>query len=141
MTHDGRCSLQRRVKVVGLAIGLGCLAGQSMLPALPESAGRNTLLSEAGKALFPCFAGQAQAWDDAPLCMARQPDRAEEEEALLGLDGELSCLPGEIREAAAGPLWTAPITAAEARSALTEADTLAQQGELANAMLKLRVVE
>jgi hypothetical protein len=88
----------------------------------------------AGKALLPCFSSQARAWDDAPLCMARPPDRAEqEEETLLGLDSELSCLPGEVREAA-GPLWTAPITAAEARSALLEADMLAQQGRLANAM-------
>ncbi|HKP61153.1 MAG TPA: lytic transglycosylase domain-containing protein [Polyangiales bacterium] len=91
--------------------------------------------------MLPCFPSQAHAYDDAPLCMARPPDRStEQEEALLGLDGELSCLPGEVRETA-GPLWTAPITAAEARSALLEADSLAQQGELANAMLKLRVVE
>jgi soluble lytic murein transglycosylase-like protein len=72
--------------------------------------------------------------------MARPPDRESAKEALLGLDGELSCPPGEIRETT-GPLWTAPITAAEARSALLEADLLAQEGELANAMLKLRVVE
>jgi soluble lytic murein transglycosylase len=49
-------------------------------------------------------------------------------------------MPGEVVETT-GPLWTAPITKAEAREALVDADTLAQAGSFGDALLKLRVVE
>jgi len=137
MTHDGRCSLQRQLKVVTLAVGLGCLAGQAVLP---HNAGTNALLTEAGKALLPGLPSLAHAWDDAPLCMARQPSRDEREELFMSGDGELSCLAGETAQIA-GPLWTSPITATEAREALADADLLAQRGALTDALLKLRVVE
>ncbi len=115
------------------AVGL-CLAGQALLPSV---AGRS-LLSEARKVLLPGLSN-ASAWDDVPLCAARQPDQRRRE-SLLGLDRELACVPGELVERS-GPLWTAPITSAEARQALGEADLLATQGSLADALLKLRVVE
>jgi len=56
--------------------------------------------------------------------MARQPTRDDRDAMLMSGDGELSCLAGENIETT-GPLWTAPITSAEAREALADADRLA----------------
>jgi soluble lytic murein transglycosylase-like protein len=138
MTHDGRCSLQRRsTLLLAWAVGLGCLAGQAVFP---QNAGRKLLLSEAGKAFFP-LPSTALAYDDAPLCMARQPGgREDRDELLMSRDVDMSCRPDEFIETT-GPFWTAPITSAEARQALSDADTLAQRGQLMDALLKLRVVE
>jgi tetratricopeptide (TPR) repeat protein len=74
--------------------------------------------------------------------MARQPNRDDRETLMMSreADLDLSCLPGEVVETN-GPLWTAPITSAEAREALVDADLLAQRGQLMDALLKLRVVE
>jgi len=98
------------------------------------------LLSEAGKALLLCLPSKALAYDDAPLCMARQPNRDDRETLMMSRDADLSCLPGEAVETT-GPLWTVPITSTEAREALADADLLAQRGQLMDALLKLRVVE
>jgi soluble lytic murein transglycosylase len=73
--------------------------------------------------------------------MARQPgSREDRDDIMMSRDADMSCRPDEFIETT-GPFWTEPITAAEARQALSDADTLAQRGQLADALLKLRVVE
>jgi hypothetical protein len=130
MTYDGSRSHERRRRVRGVAL------------ARASRVSTQVLRWASAAQLFGLLATPALAWDDAPLCMARPPDR--EEAPQLGLDfgrgAELSCLPGDM-PANTGPLWTAPIEAAEARQALLDADLLAKDGRLADALLKLRVVE
>lgn len=145
MTYDSRCSLQRQRKPVWFAagrvlytvpdrgvFGRRCGSTPPARPTLVSAAAYVALITSL------CAAAGVQAWGDEPLCMARPIDRREE--TRLGLSESLSCLPGDV-PGSAGPLWTAPITAAEARLALDESERLAQDGRLADALLKLRVVE
>lgn len=82
-------------------------------------------------------AGEARAWVDEPLCAAQSPTMSSY--YPLESDAALLC---EYEESYVwqGPLWTAPITAAEARRAMNEAVQLAETSPT-DALLKLRLVE
>jgi soluble lytic murein transglycosylase-like protein len=107
-------------------------------------------------AAFPIFAltilgpARAHAWTDAPLCVAQQPVVSEYQSIYREPDRNASLLCEPEQERAytlhepytlqQGPLWTAPISADEARRALREASMLATLSP-ADALLKLRLVE
>jgi soluble lytic murein transglycosylase len=99
--------------------------------------------------LVACFAlcglSRAQAWSDAPLCVAQPPQlseyvQLESSELVCSPDDVFSIQRGPLWTVQQGPLWTAPITAAEARRALKDAGLLAERAP-ADALLKLRLVE
>lgn len=80
----------------------------------------------------------AAAWVEAPLCVAQQPQLSEYTQ--MDTPSPLLCEPDEPFFYQQGPLWTAPISAEEARRAFKEATALADSSPT-DALVKLRLVE
>jgi len=77
------------------------------------------------------------------MCAVAVPEpRAEPVPRDNGVREDAVCLPPlPAPRKAEPPVWSAPLSADEARASLDAADAALQRGELGNALLHLRVVE
>jgi soluble lytic murein transglycosylase len=84
--------------------------------------------------------GTARAHLDPLMCAVAIPDASDE--PLLPAREEAVCLPpAPAPRRPAPPVWSAPLSAEEARESLDAADAALARGELVDALLHLRVVE
>jgi len=84
--------------------------------------------------------GIARAHLDPLMCAVALPE--EREEALLPVREDAVCLPPvPAPRKPTPPVWSAPLSAEEARESLAAADEALARGELVDALLHLRVVE
>ena len=92
-----------------------------------------------------CWAGTAQAWQQAPLCavegVVEGPTTSEVHRRPSVLDAGNTCVSPAVADQPYGIPWTVSPTAADARTAMKQAQSLYEDGKPVDAVLQLRIVE